>query len=287
VSTPVFLEQVRFRTACRADYAQVLAVLPSWWGGRDLSALLQPLFFENFASTSLMAEDASGAMLGFLVGFPSADEPTAAYVHFLGVNPIARHAGLGRRLHDLFAEMMGRRGVVEVRCVTAPVNKVSIAFHRAIGFAVESTDELYVHFVRHWTPAVRSRLRMSTQKDDSGDEEPLVYDDDEDGRHTHMAPVDGAVCLRDEAPEVREEHLTLDEHDPQMHSEVGIDQQLDVAVCTVEEKSNAAIDACVPVGSAIAVCADNGIAVETCTFVGEAGVGMERSGETHEHAPET
>ena len=126
----------------------VSAVLVEWWGGRDLTALLQPLFLENFASTSLIAEDDAGVMTGFLVGFPSVDDPAAAYVHFVGVHPAYRGRGLGRALHDSFASSMRSRGIATIRCVTSPVNTASIAFHEWIGFEVESRDDTYVHFVR-------------------------------------------------------------------------------------------------------------------------------------------
>ncbi len=87
-------------------------------------------------------------LAGFLVGFPSADDTTRAYVHFLAVAPRHRGTGLGRLLHDEFAARMSARGVSSVRCVTSPENTASIAFHERIGFEIESRDEEYVHFVR-------------------------------------------------------------------------------------------------------------------------------------------
>jgi RimJ/RimL family protein N-acetyltransferase len=136
------------RPATRADLDRIRAVLVEWWDGRDLSALLQPLFLENFASTSLILEDDDGSLAGFLIGFPSQDDTTAAYVHFVGVAPAHRGEGLGRTLHDEFAGRMAERGIRMVRCVTSPVNAGSIAFHQRIGFAIESQDGDYVHFVR-------------------------------------------------------------------------------------------------------------------------------------------
>lgn len=139
------------RAATRADLGRVRAVQPEWWGGRDLTSLLQGLFLENFASTSLIEEDADGSLAGFLIGFPSQDDPTAAYVHFVGVAPGRRGSGLGRALHDAFAERMAERGAGTVRCVTSPANADSIAFHQRIGFAIEDQDEDLVHFVRETT----------------------------------------------------------------------------------------------------------------------------------------
>lgn len=136
------------RPATRADLDRVRGVQPEWWGGRDLTALLQSLFLENFASTSLILDDHDGSLAGFLIGFPSQDDATAAYVHFIGVAPAHRGTGLGRALHDAFAERMAERGISTVRCVTSPVNTESVAFHQQIGFRIEEQDDELVHFVR-------------------------------------------------------------------------------------------------------------------------------------------
>ena len=136
------------RAATSADHPAILAAVGSWWGDRDLTPLLQSLFLENFSSTSLVLEDEAGRMTGFLVGFPSLDDPTSAYVHFIGVDPDHRGAGAGRLLHDTFANAMAERGVSRIRCVTSLVNEASVAFHQAVGFDIESTDDRLVHFVR-------------------------------------------------------------------------------------------------------------------------------------------
>ena len=104
-----------------------------------MAGLLQPLFLEHFSGTSLIAEDASGGLSGFLIGFVSADHPTEAYVHFAGVAPRVRGSGLGRQLYDRFDEVVEARGVRVVRCVTSAVNTESVAFHEAIGFGVDGT----------------------------------------------------------------------------------------------------------------------------------------------------
>jgi N-acetyltransferase len=141
------------RPATRGDLGRIREVQPLWWGGRDLTTLLQPLFLENFASTSLIDEDDDGALVGFLIGFRSQDDPSVAYVHFIGVDPSRRGTGAGRRLHDTFAAQMAEQGAGTVRCVTSPVNAESVAFHQRIGFSIESQDEQYVHFVRESLPA--------------------------------------------------------------------------------------------------------------------------------------
>jgi RimJ/RimL family protein N-acetyltransferase len=125
------------RGATAADHPRIVAVLDTWWGGRTMSGLLQPLFLEHFSGTSLVAESAAGELAGFLVGFVSADDPTTAYVHFVGVAPDRRGSGLGRQLYARFDEVVVARGVRRTRCVTSAVNIASVAFHETIGFVVE------------------------------------------------------------------------------------------------------------------------------------------------------
>jgi ribosomal protein S18 acetylase RimI-like enzyme len=128
------------RRAVPDDHARILEVMPAWWGGRDLRALVPSLFLEHFAGTSLVAETDDGDLAGFLVGLVSQDHPDEAYVHMIGVDPARRGDGLGRQLHDAFADVVRERGVRRVRCVTSTVNEASVAFHTAIGFVVTGTD---------------------------------------------------------------------------------------------------------------------------------------------------
>ena len=132
---------VTIRPAHVDDHPAVIAVVDQWWGGRRMAALLPSLFFEHFAGTSLIAQDADGALAGFLVGFDSPDHPGESYVHFVGVRPELRGHGLGRTLHDEFARQAVKRGIAQIRCVTSTTNDASVAFHTAIGFIVEGVDE--------------------------------------------------------------------------------------------------------------------------------------------------
>ncbi len=131
---------IAIRHAEPSDYGRVLAVVDDWWGGRSMAAMLPKLFFVHFRDTSFVAED-DGELAGFLCGFRSQTFDDEAYVHFVGVNPGLRTAGLGRTLYERFFDAVRPRSVV--RAVTSPVNERSVAFHRAIGFEVERVDEDY------------------------------------------------------------------------------------------------------------------------------------------------
>lgn len=131
------------RKAQANDYSTVVAAIPEWWGGRDLSGLLQPLFFEHFGSTSLIVEDAQG-LAAFLIGFDSPDAPRESYVHFVGVRPDLRGTGLGREMYEDFARNAMGRGIRTISCVTSPVNTNSVAFHQHLGFTISGTSDEYV-----------------------------------------------------------------------------------------------------------------------------------------------
>jgi GNAT superfamily N-acetyltransferase len=62
-------------------------------------------------------------------------------VHFAGVAPEWRRAGLARDLYRRFLALARADGRTAVRAVTAPVNTGSIAFHTALGFSILPGDD--------------------------------------------------------------------------------------------------------------------------------------------------
>lgn len=129
----------RIRHAEPDDHAAAARVVDAWWGGRRMVDMLPRLFFVHFRPTSFVAEE-DGRLVGFLAGFRSQTDPLRAYVHFVGVDPGCRGAGLGRALYERFFEAARALGAGEVHAVTSPANRSSIAFHRAMGFEVLGGD---------------------------------------------------------------------------------------------------------------------------------------------------
>jgi ribosomal protein S18 acetylase RimI-like enzyme len=126
--------EIRFRRPTESDHAIVVTRVDHWWGGRRLHDLLPRLWFQHFTGTSWIAETPDGAIAGFLVGFVSPDHPTLAYVHMVATDPNIRRKGLGADLYRRFFDDVRARGVEEVRAITWPGNRVSVVFHRAMGF---------------------------------------------------------------------------------------------------------------------------------------------------------
>jgi predicted GNAT superfamily acetyltransferase len=122
------------RRADPGDYDRVIRVVDEWWGGRQMAEMLPRLFFDHFTDTCFVAEDDAGRLAGFIVGFLSQSKPREAYVHFVGVAPELRRDGLARRLYERFFDAARAADREVVRAVTSPVNAVSIAAHKAMGF---------------------------------------------------------------------------------------------------------------------------------------------------------
>ncbi len=127
------------RTLREEDYPEIIRVLDDWWGGRHMAGHLPRLFFQHFADTSF-AIDEEGKALAFLVGLLSQSRPGEAYIHFVGVDPAYRGQGFGRVLYERFFAAAKERGATSVHCITSPVNRGSIAFHRAMGFNLAPGD---------------------------------------------------------------------------------------------------------------------------------------------------
>lgn len=140
------LEDLAFRRPIEADYAGLVRVIDDWWGGRKLDILLPRLWLQHFTGTSWLAETAEGRLAGFLIGFHSPDHPNVAYCRLVATNPNLRLRGVGRALYEHFFDDARRAGRHEVRAITWPGNRASIAFHRALGFEVEAgpgSENLY------------------------------------------------------------------------------------------------------------------------------------------------
>ena len=138
--------EIRYRRPTEADYRAIVLVVNDWWGGRQMDVLLPRLWLQHFTSTSWLGETAGGHLAGFLIGFLSPDRPDEAYCHMVASNPNLRHNGIGSELYARFFADARAAGRTRVVAITWPGNRVSIAFHRALGFEPQAgpgTQNLY------------------------------------------------------------------------------------------------------------------------------------------------
>lgn len=137
---------LRFRRPVEADYAAVIDSVDHWWGGRKMRAILPRLWFQHFTGTSWIAEAEDGHIVGFLVGFRSPDDPAVAYIHMIGTDPNRRRGGIAASLYQRFFDDARSLGAARVKAITWPGNRVSVAFHTAMGFRPDEgpgTQRLY------------------------------------------------------------------------------------------------------------------------------------------------
>jgi ribosomal protein S18 acetylase RimI-like enzyme len=134
------MNELVIRHAEPSDYQPIIAVVDEWWGGRRMAHMLPRLFFVHFRPTSFVAER-NGRIVGFVIGFVSQTFPEEAYIHFAGVHPEFRKDGLGGALYERFFAAVTQLGCRTVRCVTSPVNKGSISFHRRMGFSAKESQK--------------------------------------------------------------------------------------------------------------------------------------------------
>lgn len=131
---------MEIRSVKGSDYYMISPLINEWWGGRNMSAMLPKLFFDHFTQTSFIAEK-DGKLVGFLIGFLSQTHSNEAYIHFVGVHPAYRKHNIGKNLYNKFFNVVKQNNRSIVRCITSPVNKVSIAYHTKMGFEIEDGDK--------------------------------------------------------------------------------------------------------------------------------------------------
>jgi len=140
------LEGIAFRRPIEADYPAISRVIDAWWGGRSMDVLLPRLWLQHFTGTSWLAETTDRRLAGFLIGYMSPDHPEVAYSHMIGTDPSLRKRGLGRALYERFFDDARAERRTSITAVTWPANRVSLAFHRALGFEIQDgpgTQNLY------------------------------------------------------------------------------------------------------------------------------------------------
>ncbi|MGC0153168.1 GNAT family N-acetyltransferase [Chromobacterium vaccinii] len=157
---------MQIRPIQAGDFAALSAQMDDWWGGRPVRHLLHRIYFDHFRTTCFAAVEGE-EVVGFLIGFRSQSQPEQAYIHLVGVSPLARGREVGRGLYRRFFETVGAFGCVEVRAITSPGNAGSIAFHRRMGFellageGVEDGVPVVYDYSGPGQHRVRFRLRLA------------------------------------------------------------------------------------------------------------------------------
>ncbi len=115
----------------KADFDQILAQVAAFWGSDRTLALHHPMFLYEFGDTAYVIRDGD-QVVAYLFGLLSQTEPVG-YVHLVGVREGHRRRGLAQRLYEHFATYARAQGCTELKAVTTPGNRASLAFHARLG----------------------------------------------------------------------------------------------------------------------------------------------------------
>ena len=135
-------------TQCtKADFDQIIADIVDFWGNDRTLSRHNHIFYYEFGNTAFVIKEGD-KVLGYLLGLFSQTSPTA-YVQFIGVRQSHQKKGIGRKLYEYFIDIARKNGCKELKAVTSPTNKGSIAFHKNIGM------KLYGEPDKDGTPVIK------------------------------------------------------------------------------------------------------------------------------------
>jgi GNAT superfamily N-acetyltransferase len=119
-------------TLCtKSDFDQIITDFVDFWGDERTKSLHNPILLYEFGNSAFVAKEGD-KVAGYLFGFISQTEPVG-YIKFIGVRQSYQKRGIGKRLYEHFARFAKGKGCKELKAITSPSNKVSIAFHKSIG----------------------------------------------------------------------------------------------------------------------------------------------------------
>jgi GNAT superfamily N-acetyltransferase len=138
-------------TLCtKADFDQIITDFIDFWGDERTRSLHNPVYLYEFGNTAYVAKE-DDKVIGYLFGLFSQTAPVA-YVKFIGVRQSYQKKGIGRSLYEHFIEFAKSKGCTEVKAITSPTNKVSVAFHRGIGMELlGEQDEAGIPVVKNYS----------------------------------------------------------------------------------------------------------------------------------------
>ena len=131
----------RFRRIREQDFLEIMRLAESCDPIPLERDSIYHLFTRDFGDTCFVAVD-KGRIVAFLLGIISQTNRRIGYVHNICVDPNWRRRGIGRRLYQRFMSKIADQGCRRVFLIVNPANRVSIEFHKRLGFEECLDDEL-------------------------------------------------------------------------------------------------------------------------------------------------
>lgn len=124
------------RNAQESDFTSCVRIAENAWPEFKERASIYHIFCKFFSNTCFVCEH-NGKIQAFLLGFISQVDSSQSYIHLVAVDPPAQRQGLANQLYQMFFKTVSKSGVRQVRLIINPENRVSIAFHKKLGFQAE------------------------------------------------------------------------------------------------------------------------------------------------------
>ncbi|MBN1375776.1 MAG: GNAT family N-acetyltransferase [Dehalococcoidia bacterium] len=129
---------MKITNCTKQDFDRILAEFNEFWGHDRTLALHHPTLINEFGNSAFILKD-SQKIIAYLFGFISQTSPVG-YIQLLAVRQGHRHEGHARRLYEHFTSFALAHGCKQLKAITSPVNKLSIAFHQSIGMMPVGED---------------------------------------------------------------------------------------------------------------------------------------------------
>jgi GNAT superfamily N-acetyltransferase len=126
---------VKITLCTKADFEQILKDIVDFWDSDRTLYLHHIMLIKEFGNSAFVCKE-DERVIGYLFGFLS-QTASVGYIHLIGVRQSYRGRGIGRRLYDHFTEFARKNSCHELKAITSPPNKNSIAFHRGIGMELQ------------------------------------------------------------------------------------------------------------------------------------------------------
>jgi ribosomal protein S18 acetylase RimI-like enzyme len=115
------------------DYDYVAANIDAWTQSTTVRYFVLRRFVHHFRDTCFVAE-VDAQIAGFLIGWLSQSAPKEAFINNVIVAPEFRRMDVATALNEHFFRKVKALGRIMVSATIRADNRVSLAFHRELGF---------------------------------------------------------------------------------------------------------------------------------------------------------
>lgn len=124
---------INVRSFREGDYDYVAANIDAWTQSSTVRYFVLRRFVHHFGETCFVAE-VDGQIAGFLIGWLSQSAPKEAFINNVVVAPEFRRMDVATALCEHFFRKAKELGRIIVSATIRADNRVSLAFHRELGF---------------------------------------------------------------------------------------------------------------------------------------------------------